>query len=265
MAALLGALLGAHAASAGDVEDPSPRTGFALVELFTSEGCSSCPPADKVAADIARDAASKGTPVYVVAFHVDYWDYLGWKDRFASPEYSARQRAYAKWFGTRQVYTPQMVVNGTAEFVGSDADRARREIRKALANDDRNGGSPTLKISVDPKVRANLRYAVSYEVTGLDAGARRDAVLHLGVVENALSSNVTRGENAGKTLHHDGVVRWFTSVPIGEKGKGHTMIHVPGDADPVRTSVVAWVQAGEAGEVLGATRTALVKADEPGS
>jgi hypothetical protein len=108
--------------------------GVAVVELFTSEGCSSCPPADAVLADIA---ATGGPTTYALAYHVDYWDDLGWPDRFASPESAARQQTYARALGTRGLYTPQMVVGGTEQFTGSDRARAtaaiEREARRARA------------------------------------------------------------------------------------------------------------------------------------
>jgi len=92
--------------------------GFALVELFTSEGCSSCPPAEELAAEIQKESADR--PVYVLAYHVDYWDHQGWKDRYSDPAYSQRQKDYSSWLGTSDIYTPQVVVNGRKQLVGSD-------------------------------------------------------------------------------------------------------------------------------------------------
>src|ERR1700744_6104626 len=92
--------------------------GFAVIELFTSEGCSSCPPADALVARVQKESNDK--PVYILAFHVDYWNRLGWKDVFSSAEYSERQNQYARWLKLSSVYTPQIVVNGRTEFVGSE-------------------------------------------------------------------------------------------------------------------------------------------------
>src|SRR5882757_7431762 len=92
--------------------------GFAVVELSTSEGCSSCPPADELVEKIQKD--NKNGKIYILAFHVDYWDHQGWKDRFSDREFSNRQRQYAGWLNLQTVYTPQIVVNGTTEYVGSD-------------------------------------------------------------------------------------------------------------------------------------------------
>jgi hypothetical protein len=105
---------------------------FALVELFTSEGCSSCPSADKVAAELVETARQKHTPIFVLCYHVDYWNNLGWRDRFSDKAYSHRQRRYAEVLNLDGVYTPQMIVSGREEFVGSDRARAYRSIQTAL-------------------------------------------------------------------------------------------------------------------------------------
>lgn len=91
--------------------------GFAVVELFTSEGCSSCPPADELLADIQKE--TKGKNVFLLAFHVDYWDRLGWKDRFSKEQNTDRQRQYKQWLGLNVMYTPQFVINGSSEFAGN--------------------------------------------------------------------------------------------------------------------------------------------------
>lgn len=103
--------------------------GFAVVELFTSEGCSSCPPADVLVAKLQKESADK--PVYILAFHVDYWNRLGWKDVFSSHEYSSRQYQYSKWLKS-EVYTPQVIVNGRTEFVGSDEKSLGNAIKTGL-------------------------------------------------------------------------------------------------------------------------------------
>src|SRR5580765_6039090 len=107
-----------------------PRTPV-IVELFTSEGCSSCPPADRLLAHLEKEQPISGVQVIALGQHVDYWNELGWPDRFASRAYTARQQDYGRGFTIESVYTPQMVVNGQAQFTGGDAERATREIRKA--------------------------------------------------------------------------------------------------------------------------------------
>ncbi len=120
--------------------------GFAVVELFTSEGCSSCPPADNAVADLLKAHQNN---VYVLGYHVDYWDNLGWKDIFSNAAYTQLQRSYAKIFKLSSVYTPQIVVNGTEEFVGSDKNKLNTAVNKSLQQ------SSTIKLSIDAKVSDN--------------------------------------------------------------------------------------------------------------
>jgi hypothetical protein len=182
--------------------DESPRAaakgGVAVVELFTSEGCSSCPPADQL---LARLASRPG--VFALSFHVDYWNDLGWPDRFASAENTARQHAYALSLGARGLYTPQLVVAGADAFVGSDADHADASITRALSS------APPVLLTL--RVRATPTEAVvDYEAPGAPAGA----VLDVAVVERSATSEVRAGENAGRTLHHVNVVRSFASSAL---------------------------------------------------
>src|SRR5271167_2275510 len=113
-------------------ETPTPRP-VVVVELFTSEGCSSCPPADDVLASLAMQNAVDGVQIIPLGMHVDYWNYLGWGDRFSSPQFSDRQQQYARMFNSNEVYTPQMIVDGTEQFVGSDRQKAIAAIANAAA------------------------------------------------------------------------------------------------------------------------------------
>jgi hypothetical protein len=231
-------------------DEPTARnsaTGVAVVELFTSEGCSSCPPADAVLADLAR----RRPPVYALAFHVDYWDTLGWPDRFASSENTARQREYARSFGASGMYTPQMIVDGTDAFNGSDRSRADTSIALALAR------SAPVRLSVHARAVDADAVAVDYDVQGASAGS----VLDLAVVERAASTDVRAGENAGRTLHHANVVRAFVVVPLVTP-TGTATLHVTTGLKRDGAEVIAYVQreASERGDgrpVLGAARVAL--------
>ncbi|HEU4536787.1 MAG TPA: DUF1223 domain-containing protein, partial [Polyangiaceae bacterium] len=136
---------------------PAPPGAFALVELFTSEGCSSCPPADEALDELAVDAERRGLPVYALSFHVDYWNSLGWVDPFSTSAYTHRQEAYAGRAGSRGLYTPQMFVNGGEGFIGSDRGRARRDVDRALGAAP--PAAPRLGLRVDlarPSVRVEL-------------------------------------------------------------------------------------------------------------
>ncbi|MFF0154970.1 DUF1223 domain-containing protein [Micromonospora sp. NPDC005203] len=225
--------------------NPSTDRGFAVVEMFTSQGCSSCPPAEEVLTEIERDARDRGQPVFALGFHVDYWDDLGWPDRFADGAYSARQEAYARAFGTGRLYTPQMVVNGSVEFVGSDRRRAAGAIASALAS------SATTAVTLRT---ADLggRVAVDYQCAPPPEGA----VLHVAIVERGLDSEIARGENAGRTLRQDNVVRAFTSVDLRAE-RGRVEVATPPDLDPRGASVVGYVQQDGNRAVIGAAAVDL--------
>jgi hypothetical protein len=188
----------------GSATTSSPDTTSTpvLVELFTSEGCSSCPPADALLRRLGRTQPVHGADVIVLEEHVDYWDRLGWKDPFSSEEVTARQSEYGEAFGGRQVYTPQMVVDGHAEFVGSSEGEALRVIRTAVGT---------------PKPAVHLTWTdggkLGIQIEPLTDATHGDpSQVYLAVIENMLHSDVKRGENAGRALEHDGVVRQLTAV-----------------------------------------------------
>jgi hypothetical protein len=226
-------------------DDAAP--GFAVVELFTSEGCSSCPPADAVLADLAR---SPDRRVYPLAFHVDYWDGLGWPDRFASPENTSRQGTYERAFGLRGLYTPQMIVGGTEQFTGSDRGHADAAVVRALAHP---GG---LRLSVRVRATAADTVTVDYDAPGAPAGS----VLDIAVVAHSVSTSVAAGENAGKTLHHANVVRAFAAVTL-KAPAGSVILTAHGALSSGDGEVIAYVQrpSGDDGgmPVIAAARTAL--------
>jgi hypothetical protein len=175
-----------------------------LVELFTSEGCSSCPPADALLSRLGRTQPVRGADIIVLEEHVDYWDRLGWKDPFSSAAATARQNEYGEAFGGSQVYTPQMIVDGRAEFVGSSDTDALRAIRTA---------SQTAKPAVQLSWEKDETLAIHIEPLN-NAGKRDGQQVFLVVAENMLHSDVKRGENAGRALEHDGVVRQL--MPLGK-------------------------------------------------
>jgi hypothetical protein len=230
--------------------------GFAVVEMFTSQGCSSCPPAEEVLTEIERDARKRGQPVFALGFHVDYWDDLGWPDRFADEAYTARQQAYARAFGSGQLYTPQMVVNGTVDFVGSDRRRAATAIASALTA----VATTPLALSVEDAARVTgggHRVVVNYQT---ERPPER-AVLNVAIVERGLESEVARGENAGRTLRQDNVVRAFASVGLDAE-RGRVELEVPSDLDPRQASVVGYVQNDGDKAIVGAA--AIDVSAEPG-
>jgi hypothetical protein len=218
--------------------------GFAVVELFTSEGCSSCPPADAVVAKIEKESAGK--PIYILAFHVDYWNRLGWKDGFSSAAYSQRQNQYARWLNLSSVYTPQIVVNGRTEFVGSEEGTLRNAIRTNLAKDAVAQISLTnIKINQN---KVDLQYQTQ--------GRIGNAILLLAVIQKNAQTKVERGENAGHTLSHVQIVRGIESISL--KGdKGQASIELPKGFDAHGAEIIAFVQNTSDGEITGATKVAF--------
>ena len=179
-----------------------------LVELFTSEGCSSCPPADALLMRLGRTQPVREADVIVLEEHVDYWDTFGWKDPFSSEAATARQQEYGEAFGGRQVYTPQMIVDGNAEFVGSAEGTVLRAVRAAGA-----APKPAISLTWAPGGMLAIRLE---PLTNAMQGDTPEVVV--AIAENMLHSDVKRGENAGRALEHDGVVRALISVGKSEIG-----------------------------------------------
>lgn len=181
-----------------------------IVELFTSEGCSSCPPADEILARLERTQPVEGAEIIALGEHVDYWNYIGWSDPFSAPIFSERQGAYAEAFGRDGAYTPQMVVDGQAEFVGSNWNKAVA----AIANAAR---APKADVRIAPARKAADTVLLQVRANKLPAAPAGETIdLLLAVTESDLSSNVTRGENAGRRLNHRTVVRYLSLLSSAE-------------------------------------------------
>jgi hypothetical protein len=183
---------------------PEAASTPVLVELFTSEGCSSCPPADALLSRLGRTQPVRGADIIVLEEHVDYWDRLGWKDPFSSEAATARQTEYGEAFGGSQVYTPQMIVDGRTEFVGNSDTDALRAIRVAS-----QAPKPVIQLSWEK----DGTLAIHIEPLK-NMGERDGQQIFLVVAENMLHSDVKRGENAGRALEHNGVVRQL--LPLGK-------------------------------------------------
>ena len=225
---------------------PSTYPPVAVVELFTSEGCSSCPPADELLLQIAKEARKSGKAVYPLAYHVDYWDDLGWKDPRASPAYTERQREYDKVLDVASPYTPQMIVNGRTGFVGSRRGSAQWAIDKALER----GSTSSVRIT-SVKRDANDRWTFAARVTGAAQGDR--AVWAL--AQREIEVKVKAGENGGRTLHHGEVVRALGTALVG---RGDFSFSVqPPYADGGTFSIVVFVQRPGSLEITGATSANL--------
>ncbi|MEM6844278.1 MAG: DUF1223 domain-containing protein [Bacteroidota bacterium] len=239
-------LLVAWTAPTQPAEPTDEFSGTTVVELFTSQGCSSCPPADAVLRDIAQQSEQQNLAVHVLSFHVDYWNRLGWQDPYSHPDFTERQRVYTQTWANSQMYTPQMTVNGNPGFVGSRKQQAWQEIKSAL----RLPTQATVNLQVTV---ADKQARVAYEVTGDYQGKH----LQIALVEKNIQTSVRRGENGGRTLQHTHVVRNFSSHPLNNSAQGKTTLQLPDDLKTLDASVIAYVQDDSNLEISGATAQTL--------
>ncbi len=251
-------LLAALAGLALNAFGAGPARTPVLVELFTSEGCSSCPPADALLAQLLRDQPIDSAQVVALGEHVDYWDSLGWHDRFSSPQFSTRQSQYSARFRLDGVYTPQMVVDGAAQFTGNDSAAARRSIASAAR-------TPKLPIILLPLKRDGRTFtggvaspATASSDRGLTnsslIGSNPDAELYAALIDPADTTQVRKGENGGRTLHHVAVVRVLSRFgTVHDLARGHVgfTLKAPDDADPAAMQLIVFAQQPDAGPILG--------------
>ena len=203
-----------------------------VVELFTSQGCSSCPPADQLVRDLAR----QHDDIIVLGWHVDYWDYLGWKDEFSSPAYTARQAGYRDHWRLRSLYTPQIVVHGRDEMVGSNTQKVMSAIADVRTN------MQMLSMVVTP--RGGL---VDVLVTPLESNLLGSEILLIKVLPRA-AIDILRGENAGKQIEYINTVR---NVSVISQWDSRSPVTVNG-IDPAAGPYVLLIQARGYGPILGA-------------
>jgi len=205
---------------------PVNTDGFALVELFTSEGCSSCPAADELVASLPK---SYPAGVYVLSFHVDYWDRLGWKDPFSNADYTRRQKEYNTALSPMpSIFTPQVIINGKMELVGSDESRIRAAIDGELAHTT-NASIEANAHSADGKT-----ITVDYTLTGKSQGAIQAALIQL-----EASTAVKNGENAGRQLHHTNIVR---DLKTSNKSKGALTLTFPAGLTAANCKVIVFLR-----------------------
>jgi hypothetical protein len=226
-----------------------------LVELFTSEGCSSCPPADKFLQEVDASQPISGAELIVLSEHVDYWNHDGWKDPFSSHSFTERQNAYRTHFNLDSAYTPQMIVDGESQFVGNSRQSAKPVFERAAG-----GSKLAVHLSAVALDGNTLRAHVS--AASLPTGERGHADVYIVLALNHAESQVMRGENEGRRLSHVAVVR--TMVKVGSvsdkqafEGDTHLSIDSSDAADNLR--LVAFVQKSGPGKVLGATMERLKK------
>lgn len=230
LALTAGALLAAP--SSGRADEPAPI----VVELFTSQGCSSCPPADLELMKLARDP-----DIITLSIHVDYWDYLGWRDVFGSPAHTSRQRAYADFMGERMIYTPQMVVQGDSHVVGSRHDELRALI------DAHRGDLPAARVMLR---REGGLLEVNIAPEEAKPGAGRVVMAWF---TNDETVDIVKGENRGKRLVYNNVVKGWADLGPWDGSEVEFTAPLPKEAD----GVAVLVQRTVGGPILGAGRLAL--------
>lgn len=219
----------------------STKKGIAVLELFTSEGCSSCPPADALMGKIQNEY--KDGQVYVLAYHVDYWDKQGWKDIFSNADYTKRQYDYAQWLGIEPVYTPQVIINGKTEHIASQESIVRASITKALSK-------PAIaKLSLKV-IQKNDALTVTHTISGASKNSR----LLLAIIQKTAQSKVKRGENGGRVLSHYQIVRNLHSTALNTSGKGSANISLPKGFNSKEFEVIGFVQDMNSGAILGAAK-----------
>jgi hypothetical protein len=219
-----------------------------VVELFTSEGCSSCPPADTVLSQLAKQSVA-GVQVIPLGMHVTYWDQLGWKDPASLALATERQQDYGRVFGGDRIYTPQAVVDGREELVGSDGDGVRRAIQKAARQ---------------PHVRVDLRASLDGDslkaeaaIGDLPPDIREKLEARMVITEDGLTSVVKRGENGGRTLRHDAAVRaMFGSDVAAARLLGFRATLRP-EWQRERLHVIVLLQGRNTRHIVGAAQTAI--------
>ena len=223
-----------------------------IVELFTSEGCSSCPPADAALAELEAKQPVANAEVIALEEHVDYWNNLGWEDPFSAEVWSLRQRDYARRLEKGSVYTPQMIVNGSVELVGSRESEARQGIERAA----QQAKTPVALVAAGDEKGNSRKFNVQVgKVTGATAGDVPE--VWLAVTETQLHSAVTRGENAGEDLHHAAVVRTLRMLGSAKQDKdvsysAETGVSVNPSWKHENLRVVVFVQERKSRRILGA-------------
>jgi hypothetical protein len=222
-----------------------------VVELFTSEGCSSCPPADALLQKLQAQQPVAGAEIIALEEHVDYWNHDGWVDPYSSPEWTERQQVYVS-LNRNDAYTPEMVVDGRSQFVGNDEREARLEIEKAAR-------ASKTEVSIAAKAYTNGSQRFSVSVGKIDGNNANDgAEVWLAVTEDGLNSSVSRGENSGRVLHHVATLRSLSKIGVADlRGAavsftGDPLVKIGPHWNVENLHVTVFVQDKKSREILGA-------------
>jgi hypothetical protein len=227
---------------------PAHADPRAVVELFTSQGCSSCPPADKIIGQLAKDPS-----VIAMSMPIDYWDYLGWKDTLADSRFSARQKAYSRMRGDRDVYTPQAVINGSLHVVGSDLT----SIENAIGVTSKENGVMSVPVTM---MQAGKQITVSVAASSNKSPVAMHGEVWICSVSRAVPISISRGENRGKDLTYYNVVRNLVKLGDWNGNPGSWSVPLDNVEREGVDAAVAYVQDGsrdKPGPMLGAAYTSL--------
>lgn len=219
----------------------SPSYTVALLELYSSEGCSSCPPADKLIKQLYQVTGLNADQVIPLALHVDYWDYIGWRDPYAMAQHTERQRYLSALSGSHTIYTPEFFMSGRELRLG------KLDLRKAVESINHQAAQASLQVQLD-RIKSNQIIAQ------IDVSSTQDGELLVALVEQGLVSRVRAGENNGETLQHDAVVRqWSEPIQLapGILSRNKLQLNIPADSVSTNLSVVAFVQ-NQQGKILQA-------------
>jgi hypothetical protein len=234
------------------------RGGFAqpprvpvLVELYTSEGCSSCPPADALLESLSHDQPIARAEIIPIGLHVDYFNQLGWKDAFSSASFTARQGSYSSVFGDDNLYTPQMVIDGETAIPGIEQDRIRRAIEDAA-------GKPHLPLRLTARASGG-KAELTIDRPAAPSNAEKIQVI-VAITEDGLSSIVTGGENHGRTLHHVAVARILQALDfLSARPSTDDKLLPIGKGWGPNLKAVVWLQGAKSREVYGAAVATIAK------
>jgi hypothetical protein len=225
---------------------PVAKRKAVVIELFTSEGCSSCPPADALLGRLGHRQSANGAEIIPLGFHVDYWNYLGWQDRFSSHAFTERQEKYAARF-QEGPYTPQLVVDGQSQLVGSDSSGVENAIIQAAARQQQSD------------VQLSWEGPDKLLVVATGEESAPSAQVLLVITEDDLTSNVAAGENGGRVLHHSAVVRDFRLLGQLNRGRLQTQVPIKAAKDWKTRDLrlVVFVQSAPMGQITGAASIAF--------
>lgn len=219
-------------------QQSQPGANPVIVELFTSEGCSSCPPADALLARLQQDQPVPSANIITLEEHVDYWDHLGWRDRFSSPYITQRQQFYARQFHLNQIYTPQFVVNGSRQFDGTDPTAINRAIAEAAVR--------TLPLQISA-VHIRNGMEVNFKLADIPTPQSNRVDVIAAIVEPRETSKVKKGENAGRILPHVDTVRAINSflpTDSGSLSKQSFTLRLPDATRLESPRLIVWVRGG---------------------